>query len=238
MLCYRWPAPSQPFDRAPAGRHAAYADGRPHHIGVGRTLTGTDVLLLVQAGRPPGPARTRQTPEPTIGEFGCPGCLETSQRCARQGSNLRPRAWKLSESRRCARRQVRRSTTAHLHVVGTIIRPLIPGTAVCSRAGSDLATGSPSSDGRATGVLSPRGLRRPPVVPHCRRHRRGRSPLADTRLPTAVSSAPLPVGLSVPAALVAGRALPVARDDYDWVAGAPAGSPRVGDARGGVSSDG
>ena len=65
--------------------HDARVNGRLHHIGVGRTLTGTDVLLLVQdlhirvvhaitgellrdlildprrdyqpTGRPPGPAR-------------------------------------------------------------------------------------------------------------------------------------------------------------------------------------
>ena len=77
-----------------AGCVTLRVNGRLHHIGVGRTHTGTDVLLLVQdlhirvihaatgellrellldprrdyqpTGRPPGPARKPKTPEPTI----------------------------------------------------------------------------------------------------------------------------------------------------------------------------
>ena len=83
-----------------AGCVTLRVNGRLHHIGVGRTLTGTDVLLLVQdlhirvihaatgellrelvldprrdyqpTGRPPGPARKPKTPEPTIRGFGRP----------------------------------------------------------------------------------------------------------------------------------------------------------------------
>src|SRR4051812_37081002 len=102
-----------------AGCVTLRVNGRLHHIGVGRTLTGTDVLLLVQdlhirvihattgellrdlildprkdyqpTGRPPGPTRKGQTPEPTSRGFGRPRCPETSQFATWRVSNLRPR---------------------------------------------------------------------------------------------------------------------------------------------------